>query len=445
METATVNLAPDQPTGVEKREAGPINITKDWIEKRLREREAGKLTFPASGRLRFYDEAQRGFGLTIYQTGRVVFWVQKSGGATVTYKAPFDPKGETAGTVKMARTWATGVLNDIASGKLGGQSRITLRKALALYEQRTDLAARTIETAGDLISRHAGDWLERALAKLTKADVKARHKKITDGSGPYAANNFVRYLSAVYGNAAAEEDLSLPQNPCQTVRLNEEERVASPVSDLRAWWLKVGQLSNPIRRDYQVFVLLTGLRRSDAATVRWDHVDFGKGELHRPSPKGGKSRAFTIPLSTVALAILKHRRVDNERWYPDSVWVFPAESESGHIEEVKEQKQVDRKKVMHLPSPHRLRDTYLTVATECSVPKLVQKMLANHSFAGKSDVTEGYVSLGADFLRDAQERITAELLKRMRGPALAAVLRALSGRPATVDDAAAELASWATV
>lgn len=80
-----------------------------------------------------------------------------------------------------------------------------------------------------------------------------------------------------------------------------------------------------IRGDYQMFLLLTGLRRMDGATVRWEHVDLEAGKLHRPNPKGGTERAFTIPLSSECVRILERRRCDNRVVFAqgDGGWVFP--------------------------------------------------------------------------------------------------------------------------
>ncbi len=65
-------------------------------------------------------------------------------------------------------------------------------------------------------------------------------------------------------------------------------------------------LPNPIRRAFHLFVLYTGLRSEDARTVQWRDVDWDAGTLHRPTPKGGVDRAFTIPLSRRALAVLRY-------------------------------------------------------------------------------------------------------------------------------------------
>lgn len=75
-------------------------------------------------------------------------------------------------------------------------------------------------------------------------------------------------------------------------------------------------IQNPIRHDLQLFILLTGLRSTDAKTVRWEHIDFEAGTLHRPKPKGGEQRAFTVPVSQAVLDILRRRRDENAIIFP---------------------------------------------------------------------------------------------------------------------------------
>jgi integrase len=227
------------------------------------------------------------------------------------------------------------------------------------------------------------------------------------------ANGVFRQFRAVYNDAIAQHD-GLPGNPCIALRNRwfKEMRRQEPVQNLREWWLSVMQL-NSVRRSYQLFVLLTGLRRSDAATIRWEDVTFDTGTLHRPNPKGGVEKAFTIPLSRVALGLLQHRKRQNEILFPKSPWVFPAESKSGHIEEPKEQRQLNGKKVAHLPSPHRLRDTFTTACAEAGLSPYDIDVLTNHR-PPKGTVTAGYIRQNTDHLHQCQEKVTAHLLKQVR-------------------------------
>jgi integrase len=97
--------------------------------------------------------------------------------------------------------------------------------------------------------------------------------------------------------------------------------------------------------------------------------------------------------------------------YPRSPWVFPADSKSGHIAEAKEQRQVKGKKVRHLPGPHVLRHTYVTVALSLGVPDYVVGVLVNHRLP-KGSMTQAYMgrhTAVVDRLREAQEAVSAAL------------------------------------
>lgn len=170
-------------------------------------------------------------------------------------------------------------------------------------------------------------------------------------------------------------------------------------------------LPNRIRRAFFLLVLYTGLRSEDARTIRWRDVDWEARTLYRPTPKGGEDRAFTIPLSHRASAILRYARLASRKMYPRSPWVFPADSKSGHIAEAKEQRQVKGKKVRHLPGPHVLRHTYVTVALSLGVPDYVVGVLVNHRLP-KGSMTQAYMgrhTAVVDRLREAQEAVSAAL------------------------------------
>ena len=195
-----------------------------------------------------------------------------------------------------------------------------------------------------------------------------------------------------------------------------EQRRQEPVEDLPAWYEEVRRTINPIRRAYQLFVLYTGLRRTDAATIRWEDVDWSAGTLHRPEPKGGKGRAFTIPLSRRAMAILRYLRIAGRKIHPGEPWVFPTRKLNGSIgplSEPKEQRLINGRKVNRLPSPHRLRDTYVTACAEVGLHDFDIKVLVNHRLPG-GDVTAGYVRQNSDHLRQCQERVAKHLSEKLR-------------------------------
>lgn len=71
-----------------------------------------------------------------------------------------------------------------------------------------------------------------------------------------------------------------------------------------------------------------------------EHVDFRARILHVPKPKGGKVKAFDIPLSRAMIRYLIRVMRIGRMLYPEQSrgWLFPAESGSGHMVEHKEKR-----------------------------------------------------------------------------------------------------------
>ena len=88
--------------------------------------------------------------------------------------------------------------------------------------------------------------------------------------------------------------------------------------------------------------------------------------------------------------------------YPEQSrnWIFPSESEAGHLVEQKEERDVLSK------WGNDLRQTYRTIGQVASIPKLDIHLLMNHSIPG---VNEGYITrdkLLNDLLRTQQEKLS---------------------------------------
>gem|GEM_PF-4220362 len=56
---------------------------------------------------------------------------------------------------------------------------------------------------------------------------------------------------------------------------------------LTPWCKATLQLNNESTRDYLYFVLSTGLRRTEAAQLQWDQVDFNELTFILPDTKNG--------------------------------------------------------------------------------------------------------------------------------------------------------------
>lgn len=308
--------------------------------------------------------------------------------------------------------------------ELAEHERYTLRQAMdnhVAFMRSRHCAARSIETVTYEITRLLADWLDRPLIAIRRKDVAERHREITASGRLVSANRVMRPFRACWRSAQCLFE-GLPEHPVR-MAFNKQRRVRSPIAwgAIPTWFAETEKLANAVRRDLNLLVLFTGLRSLDARTIRWEHVDFDKGTLHRPKPKGGEDRAFTIPLSAHLLGILARRQLDNRIQFGgnDGGWVFPTVARDGrvvHLREPREQTYEKRdgklcKVTVERPSMHRLRDTFCTACLEAGVGMFETKLLMNHSLPNGS-VTEGYQRPSLDHLRGCVEKVAAFLLAK---------------------------------
>jgi integrase len=373
----------------------------------------------------YWDDASRrgglrGFGLLCSINGKGEttrsFVAQRSGGQRHTLGRFPDV------SVKKARQEARAKLGEKA-GRLDG-APVTLREAMEDYLTgmvHRKLSPRSMADLEGNITRCLSDWLDKPLRDISASDVRQCHATIGKRNGPYKSNSVFRNFRAVFNDAqATHRELQDRPNPCVSLRRRwfKENQREETVEDLADWYAKVMALPNPIRRAFHLFVLYTGLRSEDARTVRWRDVDWEAGTLHRPTPKGGVDRAFTIPLSRRALALLRYARMAGRKLSAKSPWVFPTRATNGritHMKEAKQQKQVKGKKVRHLPGPHVLRHTFVTFGMSLGVPEYEIGILVNHRLP-KGSMTQRYVGRHAmltDRLREVQEAVSTALTEAM--------------------------------
>jgi hypothetical protein len=139
-------------------------------------------------------------------------------------------------------------------------------------------------------------WLTKPLVEITGKDARERHDAITREHGPHIANRVMRQLRACWNHVRREALVgtiagfnartAFPENPTLAVNWNTNrnassrgvsyrERRQEPLAwdALPKWYAAVTAIPNGVRRDYQHLVVLTGLRRRDAATLRWEHIN----------------------------------------------------------------------------------------------------------------------------------------------------------------------------
>lgn len=291
----------------------------------------------------------------------------------------------------------------------------TLRDAWTSYRdshmRRKGRSQGTIANYADHVERLMADWLDEPFSSLGNdpALVKKRHDELTEANGPYIANGAMRSLRAIYNHARKAARTLPADNPVMAVDWNVEHRrdTGMGLPDLPSWFKQVEALDNPLRREFHLFLLLSGSRPDPIKRARLDQLDLRRRVLHIPKPKGGVDRAFDIPLSREMIRCAVRAIRFGRAIYPDQsrAWLFPADSETGHLIEHKE----DRRDLTKWGND--LRQSYRTVGQAAGVNEVDMHLLMNHSLPG---VNGGYITrhrLVGDHLRRQQQAISSLMLK----------------------------------
>ncbi|HEY1555813.1 MAG TPA: integrase family protein [Kofleriaceae bacterium] len=408
------------------------------MQMRLTEKAVGGIVAPVDVPQSYYwDTELRGFGVVVGKTGRKTFVVRGYvGGAQ--HKATIGVAGQPnadgqAWTVLLARIDARQKLGQMASGTDPNAAKRrgagpTLREGVVVHVanmRKRGRAENSIAILEAETERHLEAWLDRPIAELRGSDLVVLHDRITREAGPYVANHIAAHVSAVWNTLDRIHELD-GRNPARAVTRNpytpSRERIGA--DDLPGWLAKVQQLT-PVRRDLRMFVLFTGMRDESARHVRWEHIDWKRSALLVPKPKGGESRAFTLPLPKTLVDMLKVRERENRDLFApsggDAGWVFPTVSLDGErvipVQETKERRFNEKtgKREQFLPGMHVARRTYLSVAAEAGISELDRHVLANHAF-GRQNVNATYIEQAFDHLAKCQATIEVALWARLRPP-----------------------------
>jgi integrase len=204
------------------------------------------------------------------------------------------------------------------------EETITLRSVWREYAKTRHLKPATLKNYSHRLNYCLKDWLDIPISTITKDMVEERHRSIKGGA---MANSTMRTLRALLAYAEvkytdADGNPILKHNPVK--RLSEvrawhrDKRRTSVLRlhQLRAWFSAVMQLDNATMRDFLITLLLTGMRRCEAISLKWDQVDLEYGVINLKDTKNGDD--FVLPLSDFVWDLLKIRRFGSK-----SEYVFP--------------------------------------------------------------------------------------------------------------------------
>lgn len=346
----------------------------------------------------YWDSEVKGFGVRVTPTGKLTFIVQGRIEGSSGSAARITIGAYGVFTVDQARDVAREHLRSMRLGvdprqvkKAEEVARVSLQQVCDAYVSRPGKLKASSQEA---IKRHVQTtfeaWKDKPIASITEEMCKKRYREmLTKGlrgdrkqGSPGQANQAFSVLGALLSYAGrqyrrADGSPLCTRGPVDALKDDRVRRILD--HKVGAVWLALGQLrAEAYNRDTMSsidlvrFLLLTGLRISEASSLKWSQVNLEDAYFHLPNPKN--SNPVSMPLATQAVEMLKERpRVEG------NPYVFPSWGQTKHIKDprdlMKKVSAIAGSKV----TPHDLRRTFTNVALrQCRIEKFRTDLLTNH-------------------------------------------------------------------
>ena len=306
---------------------------------------------PADTEFFVWDSELRGLGLRVSPAGRKSFLVQyRFNGKT--RRQGLGVHGVT--TVEQARTLALSVLSDVAAGidpraapkPLTANLTVAelcdayLRDGVELKKESTLATDRgRIErhikpllgrmTASDVQRSDIEKFVRDVTAGKTAIEVKTKlHGKARVKGGGGTAARTVGLLGAIF--TFAINSLSLRRdNPVLGINKRKDARRVRFLSTAEATALGEAfsalerRGGNPFPLAAIKLLLLTGARKSEILSAKWQYVDFERSQMRLPDSKTGE-KTIHVPAQGIALLRRLPRKAKSE-------YLFPSNRTNGHF------------------------------------------------------------------------------------------------------------------
>lgn len=188
------------------------------------------------------------------------------------------------------------------------------------------------------VNKFLSHWFKRKISSIKKHEVQRLHEDIHAKNGLYQANRMLERIRAIY-NKGAEWGYE-GGNPAVGIKKYKEkqrDRFILP-AELPFLFAALEQEHNETARDFIMISLMTGARKTNVLTMRWEQIDLHSDIWRIPDTKNGDP--ISIPLIKQAKEILERRYAAAQEYKFSEKkngleWVFEGGGSKGHLADPK--------------------------------------------------------------------------------------------------------------
>ena len=355
----------------------------------------------------FYDDSNRGLMLRVSPKGLKTFYLlRKVSGKTERIHLGRFPET----TIDQARKRSAKINMELDAGvnpneiKRQKRSEMIVNDIFDIYFSR-HLKPHTKRP--DKMQWHYDFYLKRRIgnkkvSEITRLLVSKIHTDIGTNNGPPTANRVLALIKAMFNKALEWGVLDIP-NPAHYVKKYREvprDRLLT-LDELKRLVEAIVAEENSAVRDFFLILILTGVRRGNASSMRWQDLNLDAGLWRIPDTKIGEP--LTIPLAPQVVQILNVRRKVSL-----GVHVFPGTGKSGHFEEPKRAwaRILKRAEIENL-RVHDLRHAFGSYMAMSGANQFLIRDAMGHKTIQSSS---RYVQNSIESIRSAIERSVPEVL-----------------------------------
>jgi integrase len=370
---------------------------------KITKKRVDRLKPPSTGNKVYWDEDLRGFGLRVTAKGAKSY--------VLNYRINGRERRYTIGqhgelTPTQARADALSIKAEIRQGvdPLAERGRLKVEKTFAdlcdEYQQTYMLRKKSAASDKQYISFLLPKLKNRKLSEIKRRDIEVIHQK-KGSEAPYAANRMLALLSRMFSLAVSWGWAT--DNPARGIQKFKETS-----RDRFVKTHELPRLLEAINAYPEQFVkaalwlcFLTGARKGEVLSARWDDFDFDMAQWRLPDSKGG--RPHVIPLSGPAIKLLRTiPKVDS------NPYVFAGRRKGAHLKNIDKAWRTIRKNAklsdVRIHDIRRTLGSYMALQGD-SLP-LIGKVL-NHR---NPTTTSIYARLEDDAPRAALETVGESLM-----------------------------------